>query len=988
MSQSPPAAAAPPSSATVGMINKNAAVMLPPATLPPVSTARRKYSVFSIDSAPFTPSSSKTTSISSPRLDNLDFTRRSSSPNLRSVREDNRTSPSSDLSLTSSEVVSNYTIFNSKSLNPLLTTKTSLALDSCNAIHHTATGSRPKPLAGRDLEQHISKLISENAAIVQTFDPLCKRSFGRSRVPTSNGASNSRRYSEFSMPTSSSVGQSKLASALLGQTVSLSNAISAGISSTPSSTAGVPGSINMGTNGLVSFRSPIFNPGRKYSEGQLRMSRPDLNAAHHALFGSTPVAAQAFIAPSVAPFAGASLVRNLLSNRTPTIKVTPAALEHPDNPEGSIIKDLLLKCRQQREQHLQQQQQTPASMLRHGLPVQPQHSASVLNEMPLRKASYSLAFSSDFKSSNTPLCLSTSSISPASSFAASSSSKNAMPFSSISSIDPSVQFSDSFHPHSSSKPSLLTKPPFSLYSPSTSSIPSSSSAFPHLSTINTSANAFIPEMIRKSIDSEELSMLVYVCTICKIAFRNKQNLEIHQMHYCRQKAPTVQSETFKVTSHLGRNSFSPPQLGHILKQQFTTRPSVLNCSSDMSAAKKRKISEPVFPSSAAFLAGTGSFFSLADANSNASNTGTSGSIYYYGSADASAPTFTRKISVLQQPNKPAYMIHLKRPVFEYTLPEPLRHVAGQPTTLQPWHFSRIVQNDHRPLLLPPTTSHDGASALDIQLGSLTNSQLHIINDYMTNFDCKITIKGELLFPMLHEMFVSQSGNSKFRFQVNSNSTHLSPQKQIISVPDVRLKELKRLERLLDSEVESTDCKDRSDGSETVSLATNPCSLPANDQPKPTFRLISSQLESEVDFPPFSKCLQIQQYLDGQVYSYRALRQNTGVTFCCSFRPQPMFTEQKQMLSMYSNWQLFPPYDEAIKAHSVLLLHSYDSRSWKYGNFGTAFTNATDSAVKMIEPLSWLQRALKLERNSLKGQLRDYKRDFCEVSLRVSFKMLC
>jgi len=32
---------------------------------------------------------------------------------------------------------------------------------------------------------------------------------------------------------------------------------------------------------------------------------------------------------------------------------------------------------------------------------------------------------------------------------------------------------------------------------------------------------------------QELSMLYYVCTICKIAFRNKENLEAHKLHYCK-----------------------------------------------------------------------------------------------------------------------------------------------------------------------------------------------------------------------------------------------------------------------------------------------------------------------------------------------------------------------------------------------------------------------------------------------------------------------
>ena len=37
----------------------------------------------------------------------------------------------------------------------------------------------------------------------------------------------------------------------------------------------------------------------------------------------------------------------------------------------------------------------------------------------------------------------------------------------------------------------------------------------------------------KTGDQEELSCLVYVCTICNIAFRNKETLAAHQTHYCK-----------------------------------------------------------------------------------------------------------------------------------------------------------------------------------------------------------------------------------------------------------------------------------------------------------------------------------------------------------------------------------------------------------------------------------------------------------------------
>ena len=42
-------------------------------------------------------------------------------------------------------------------------------------------------------------------------------------------------------------------------------------------------------------------------------------------------------------------------------------------------------------------------------------------------------------------------------------------------------------------------------------------------------------------DQEELSCLVYVCTICNIAFRNKETLNAHQTHYCKNNLTAQQS---------------------------------------------------------------------------------------------------------------------------------------------------------------------------------------------------------------------------------------------------------------------------------------------------------------------------------------------------------------------------------------------------------------------------------------------------------------
>ena len=52
----------------------------------------------------------------------------------------------------------------------------------------------------------------------------------------------------------------------------------------------------------------------------------------------------------------------------------------------------------------------------------------------------------------------------------------------------------------------------------------------------------------KTGDQEELSCLVYVCTICNIAFRNKETLAAHQTHYCKNnQSKDLYSEVSRLT---------------------------------------------------------------------------------------------------------------------------------------------------------------------------------------------------------------------------------------------------------------------------------------------------------------------------------------------------------------------------------------------------------------------------------------------------------
>ena len=116
---------------------------------------------------------------------------------------------------------------------------------------------------------------------------------------------------------------------------------------------------------------------------------------------------------------------------------------------------------------------------------------------------------------------------------------------------------------------------------------------------------------------QESSMLVYVCTVCNIAFRNKENLEVHQVHYCKGNDEHSRSAKHKMEDLVQRKvsvmarpgfqatgkpyqhqrqstpqhklSLPSPPVGNILKQQ-------LLAPNEGPPLKKRKISEPVFRS--------------------------------------------------------------------------------------------------------------------------------------------------------------------------------------------------------------------------------------------------------------------------------------------------------------------------------------------------------------------------------------------------------
>jgi hypothetical protein len=97
-------------------------------------------------------------------------------------------------------------------------------------------------------------------------------------------------------------------------------------------------------------------------------------------------------------------------------------------------------------------------------------------------------------------------------------------------------------------------------------------------------------------------------------------------------------------------------------------------------------------------------------------------------------------------------------------------------------------------------------------------------------------------------------------------------------------------------------------------------------------MISSNIVSP-DTPRPNKSFS-QQYLNGHAYTYIGLKVSTRSTYCCIYRPQPMFVPQETSpkLSMYSNWQTScSPVDPLVTEVSPKgILASYDSRLlWKH-----------------------------------------------------------
>ena len=230
-----------------------------------------------------------------------------------------------------------------------LTTSSASGSGGSTTTSGAATTSSGKP---HDLEQHIKKLISQNAAIIETLDPLWSKKY----------ASN-RHHSTSSIPDANhhlALGSSRLQSALLGQAAAAgNNSISGG----SGAAGGAHASTRVPPVLLVTPPSSAVGHHRHSMPRLLEVPSLESSSCNESAIKSNHVPAAGTEAGQETAACG-SLVRNLLTSKNPLLYPNhsnagvicmgkkryagshlPDHL-HPENPEKSVIKDLLLKARE------------------------------------------------------------------------------------------------------------------------------------------------------------------------------------------------------------------------------------------------------------------------------------------------------------------------------------------------------------------------------------------------------------------------------------------------------------------------------------------------------------------------------------------------------------------------------------------------------------------------------------------------------------------
>ena len=312
--------------------------------------------------------------------------------------------------------------------------------------------------------------------------------------------------------------------------------------------------------------------------------------------------------------------------------------------------------------------------------------------------------------------------------------------------------------------------------------------------------------------------------------------------------------------------------------------------------------------------------------------------------------------------------------------QPTSCVAATSISQSP--MSRSPRITHSPVQSHKNSTHSSHKFID------QPKDYTLISEYLPHYERKITVKGELKFDILTKTLEKQGEAAEFKqsyeeetcsnvYKINNQVRQISSMPEFIeknepsrsdennsliskastsAVIDLTdsLKESEQSAKVenakteksddkkdghLDSAVNSDKSKNRCDQSvkngETTSSGEVACATkrPAslfNCLPKKPSHLTCSTLVSPET--PRSEKTFVQSYQNGQLYTYLTKKRSTRVTFCCIYRPQPMFIEQsvEPKLSMYSNWQIFPPYEEILQTHKApILMKYYDSRQWKH-----------------------------------------------------------
>ncbi|XP_035225653.1 uncharacterized protein LOC118198146 isoform X2 [Stegodyphus dumicola] len=129
----------------------------------------------------------------------------------------------------------------------------------------------------------------------------------------------------------------------------------------------------------------------------------------------------------------------------------------------------------------------------------------------------------------------------------------------------------------------------------------------------------------------------------------------------------------------------------------------------------------------------------------------------------------------------------------------------------------------------------------------------------------------------------------------------------------------------DNEITTANTSSISEPTKKFLAPTRPTSLPLKKKP---FTMVGSTLISPETPRPKKSCIQL--YLNGHAYTYLGLKCSTRSTYCCIYRSQPMFVlqETNPKLSMYSNWQVVPAKEELCGLTPGQMISFYCSKQRK------------------------------------------------------------